>query len=348
MDNKQFFKEAGFGMMMHFGLYSLIGGEWKGERAPGIGEWAQSYFRIPNAEYHELTKAFNPIFFNAEEYVTLAKEVGMKYLVVTAKHHEGFALYRSRASKFNSADATPAHRDFIEELANACARHGLKLGLYYSQELDWSHPHGGGYGFYSRSQVRNGIHTSRSNDWDFTDLAAKDYSICYEEKILPQVEEILTQYGDIFLVWFDTPFVITPEQSRNLYDLVKKLQPDCLVNSRIGNGIGDYRSTDDNQIAFDVAADAKPDSTAGSARQAEGKVRTGLYECPATMNDTWGWKSFDQNWKSADRLREIRARLNANGINYLLNVGPDNLGRIPAAAGEILRQMAADGQGRFE
>ena len=338
MDNRQFFKEARFGMMMHFGLYSLLGGEWKGERVGTLAEWAQSYFRIPNAEYRRLAEAFNPIFFDAEEYVKLAKEIGMKYFVVTAKHHEGFALFRSKASDFNSVDATPCHRDFIGEIAEACAKHGLKLGLYYSQEVDWSHPHGGGNGHFSKHTFHNGDPLSVSNCWDFPDLCAKDYRICYEEKILPQVEELLTQYGDIFLIWFDMPENITPEQSKGLYDFVKRLQPDCLVNSRIGNGIGDYRSTDDNEIDFNIG-DKSRDGLAG-ARAAEDRVATGLYECPATLNDTWGWKSFDQNWKSPERLREIKERLNMKGINYLLNVGPDNLGRLPAESLRILRALA--------
>ena len=143
---KKWFREAEFGMMIHFGLYSLLAGEWKGKQIDQIGEWIQSYFRIPNKEYHELTKAFNPMFFDADEWVKTAVDAGMKSMVVTAKHHDGFALYKSEANPFNVVDATPFKRDIIGELADACRRHGLKLGLYYSQALDWSHPHGGGYG----------------------------------------------------------------------------------------------------------------------------------------------------------------------------------------------------------
>lgn len=316
-EDKQWFKEAGFGMMVHFGLYSIPAGEWKGKRMGNvIGEWLQSYFRIPNAEYHRLAGVFDPIYFDADEWIRLAKEAGMKYFVITAKHHEGFALFRSRVSSFNSADGTPAHRDIIEECANACARHGLKLGLYYSQELDWSHPHGGGYR-YSHLNVEN---MSWTNDWDYPDNEHKDYMLCYQEKIKPQVEEILTGYGDLGLIWFDTPFVIPKSVSTELYELVKKHQPHCLVNSRLGNGVYDYESSGDNEI---------PDSD-----------KTGiLYETCATLNDTWGYKTYDDNWKSAERVNEIREHINSLGANYLLNVGPDYLGRIPAPAVDILKSL---------
>ncbi|GHV13231.1 alpha-L-fucosidase [Clostridia bacterium] len=313
--SKKWFQESQFGMMVHFGLYSLLGGEWKGKRMPMIGEWAQSYFRIPNQEYHQLANIFNPIYFNADEWIKLAKDAGMKYFVVTSKHHEGFALFNSRANAFNVTQATPFKRDIIAELAEACSKHGIKLGLYYSQALDWSHPHGGG--MYGGPNVCN---TSWTNDWDFPDNSKKVFSICYEEKIKPQVKEILTQYGDLCLIWFDTPNGISKEQSMELYNMVRQYQPGCLVNSRIGNNVGDYSSAGDNEI---------PD---------DDKHGT-LFETPATLNDTWGWKSFDDNWKPAEKVIELRKHLKDRGINYLLNVGPDHLGRMPAPAIDILREV---------
>ena len=321
MDNKAWFKQAKYGMMIHWGLYSLPAGEWKGERMEEIGEWCQQRFRIPNAEYHRLASVFNPIFFDAEEWVKLAKDAGMQYMVFTSKHHEGFAMYHSKVSKFNIVDATPFGRDVLAELAEACYKHGLKLGLYYSQDIDWSEPNGGGY---TRGKTWVGKRTGEpigywTNNWDYPDDAHKNYTQCFEDKIKPQVKEILTGYGDLCLIWFDTPGCITPEQSDELYQLVKTYQPDCLVNSRIGNGRGDYTSAGDNEI---------PNDDKG----------TMLFETPATLNDTWGYKSFDNNWKSPEKVREIREHLNARGINYLLNVGPDYLGRIPAPAADILRK----------
>ena len=317
MTNKEWFKDAKFGMMIHWGLYALPAGEWKGRRMEDIGEWAQEYFRIPNAEYARLADAFNPILFDADEWAELAADAGMKYMVFTSKHHDGFAMYKSDVSPYNIVDATPFGRDVVGELAEACRKRGLKFGLYYSQDLDWSHPHGGGY---KTGKTWCGGKAYWTNNWDFPDAEKKDYARCFEEKIKPQVTEILTRYGDLCLIWFDVPFTISPAQTDELYRLVKKYQPDCLVNSRIGNGYGDYTSAGDNQI---------PDDDKGEM----------LFETPATLNDTWGYKSFDNNWKNADRVIELKKHLNERGINYLLNVGPDALGRIPAPACDILREV---------
>ena len=227
MDKFQWFKSAKFGMMVHWGLYSIPAGEWKGQRMPYIGEWLQARFRIPNAEYHQLATIFNPIFFNADEWVKLARDAGMKYIVATSKHHEGFAMYRSKVDSFNIVDATPFKRDVIGELADACARHNMKLGLYYSQELDWADPDGGGY---TRTTPNAGM-MSWTNDWDYPDTSQKNYDRCFERKIKPQVKEILTQYGDLCLIWFDTPDTISPAQSKELAEMLQKtitgyLQPD--------------------------------------------------------------------------------------------------------------------------
>ena len=218
MDNRKWFKEAGYGMMVHWGLYSLLAGEYRGRRVKDYSEWAQSYFRIPNAEYGRLAKAFNPVFFDAEEWIRLAKDCGMKYFVITSKHHDGFAMYHSKVDKYNVVDATPFGRDVIAELGEACYKHGLKMGLYYSQDLDWHEPHGGGY--LSNHMGNSG--TTWDNSWDFPDASKKDFSICFENKIKPQVKEILTGYGDLCLIWFDCPMTLTLEQSRELYDMVRE------------------------------------------------------------------------------------------------------------------------------
>ena len=316
MNKEDWFRQAKFGLMIHWGLYSLLGGEWKGQRMKEIGEWIQSCYRIPMAEYSRLTEAFNPIFFDAEEWVRMARDAGMKYIVITSKHHDGFALYHSKVDSYNVVDATPFGRALIGEFAAACRKYGLKLGLYYSQDLDWHEPDGGGY----LSGHTNCGFMSWTNDWDFPDNAAKNYAAYFEKKVKPQVRELLTEYGDLCLIWFDTPRTISPEQSRELAEMVRYYQPNCLINSRIGNGMGDYRSMGDNEI---------PDSFFGDE----------LVETPATLNDTWGYKSFDNNWKSPERVLELKRHLNQRGINYLLNVGPDGLGRIPAPALEILREV---------
>ena len=315
MTNKEWFKQAKYGMMVHWGLYSLPAGEWNGGRMPFIGEWAQSYFEIPNKEYSQLANVFNPILFNADEWVKLAIDGGMQYMVVTSKHHDGFAMYHSKVNPYNIVDATPFKRDVIGELAEACHKHGLKLGLYYSQELDWEQPDGGGY----KAGHTNCNCMSWTNDWDFPANDKKDYSNCFEAKIKPQVKEILTNYGDLCLIWFDTPFAISKDQSQELYDMVKQHQPNCLINSRIGNGVCDYRSLNDNEVSDTFFGDE-------------------LVESIGTINDSWGYKSFDQNWKDTDEIIRIKNHLNLRGINYLLNVGPDYLGRIPGPCIDAIRE----------
>ena len=325
MNNKEWFKEAKFGMMIHWGLYSLLAGEYKGKRYDysdpmvkgwdPIGEWVMARYQIPIKEYEKLAEAFNPVYFDAEEWVLLAKEAGMQYIIITSKHHEGFALFDSEADEFNIVKATPFKRDVIKELSDACKKHNVKFGLYYSQELDWHEEHGGGYNITEPDNKG----CMWCNCWDYPEMNKKDFSICFEKKIKPQVKEILTKYGDLAVIWFDTPGVITADQSKELYDMVKKYQPDCLVNSRIGNGMGDYTSCGDNEIPEDY--------------------KTELYESACTLNDTWGYKSFDNNWKSPEKVLAIKKHLNEHGINYLLNVGPDYLGRIPAPSIDILKTI---------
>ncbi len=323
------------GMMIHWGLYSVLAGEYRGRRSDSYAEWIQSRWRIPNAEYSRLAEVFNPIYFDADEWVRFAKDCGMEYLVVTSKHHEGFALFHSKASRFNMYDATPFHRDVIEELANACARQNLKLGLYYSQDLDWHEPHGGGY--LSNHLACSG--TAWDNNWDFPNEAEKNFDICFQEKIMPQVEEILQNYGELCLIWFDVPMTINDLQSRAIYEAVKRYQPDCLINSRLGNGAYDYVSLGDNEIP-----DRMPESHSGTPgmNDIDGFKPSpyGLYETAATLNDSWGYCAWDHNWKSAARVAEIRNHLNSLGINYLLNMGPDALGRFPVTAQEILREAS--------
>ena len=322
---KRWFKEAQYGMMVHWGLYSLLAGEYRGRRMgqKQIGEWIQAVYEIPNAEYAKLAKVFNPIYFDAEEWVKTAQDAGMKYIVLTSKHHDGFALYRSKVSAFNVVDATPFGRDVVGELAEACRKHGMKLGLYYSQDLDWHERGGGGF---TMGKTWGDGEAYWTNSWDFKDVTMADFDAYFERKCKPQVMEILTQYGDLCLIWFDIGSTLSPEQAKELYDMVRTLQPGCLVNSRIGGGsregkglglVCDYTSAGDNQI---------PDDDKSGM----------LFESPATLNDTWGYKAADQNWKSAETIRKNREHLKAIGANYLLNVGPDGLGRIPAVSAQIL------------
>lgn len=333
---RKWFREAQYGMMAHWGLYSLLGGEWNGKRSSSYSEWIQANQQIPNAEYGKLAKAFNPVFFSADEWIRLAKDCGMKYFVMTSKHHDGFAMYHSKVDKYNVVDATPFGRDVVGELAEACYKHGLKFGLYYSQDLDWHEEHGGGY---------NSGHipcagAAWCNNWDFPHDDKKNFDICFRNKIRPQVEEILKNYGELCLIWFDMPMTMNEDQSRQLFELVKRYQPGCLINSRLGNGAYDYVSLGDNEIPESMPENTEFDPALMNEVNGFKPSPYGLYETAATMNDSWGYCSWDHNWKDAKQVAAIRKKLNGMGINYLLNVGPDGLGRIPAASQNILREAA--------
>lgn len=336
MNMKQWFKSAGYGMMVHWGLYSLLAGEWRGHFSGSYAEWIQANLAIPNEDYGRLATAFNPIYFDADEWVRLAKECGMKYFVVTSKHHDGFAMFRSKVDAYNVADATPFGRDVVAEIGEACYKHGLKMGLYYSQDLDWHEEHGGGY--LSDPVYAQGV--TWENSWDFPDKSKKNYDICFENKIYPQVEELLRNYGELCLIWFDMPMTLKKEQSQRLFDAIKKYQPECLINSRLGNGAYDYVSLGDNEIP-----DAVPQSeavTTNAMNEINGFKPSpyGLYETAATINHSWGYSAHDHDWKSADLIAANRQKLSKLGINYLLNVGPDGLGRIPLKSQQILREAA--------
>jgi alpha-L-fucosidase len=286
----EWFRDAKFGMFIHWGLYAIPAGEWAGRATPGLGEWIMLRARIPVREYEALAKRFNPVRFDAAAWVSLAKRAGQQYLVITAKHHDGFCMFDSRVTDYDVVDATPFGRDPLKELAAECARQGLRLGFYYSQTQDWHHPDGDG------------------NDWDYAE-AGKDFAGYVERYVKPQVRELLTNYGPVCLIWFDTPRRITAQQSRELVDLVHQLQPDCLVNGRIGNALGDYAEASDNAIP-----DALPDAD---------------WETPATINDTWGFRQDDHHWKPPAVLIQKLVDSASKGGNYLLNVGPTAEGEIP-------------------
>lgn len=300
-DRMAWWRDAKFGMFIHWGLYALPAGEWEGKQIPGIGEWIMKRARIPVAVYGQLAAKFDPVKFDAREWVNVAVQAGMKYIVITAKHHDGFCMYHSKVSKYNIVDATPFGRDPMKELAEACAEAGLKLCFYYSQTQDW----------YEKDAV--------GNDWDFPDPGEKNFETYLEEKVKPQVRELLTQYGPIGLIWFDTPMTMTESQSRELADFVHALQPDCLVNGRVGNGFGDYVCLGDNE-------------TPAKALQAD-------WETCATLNHTWGFKTNDNHWKSADLLIKLLADIAGKGGTYLLNVGPTAEGVIPEPSVKVLQQV---------
>jgi len=305
----QWFRDAKFGIFIHWGLYSEIGNNWQGKSYYGSGEWMMNRGKIPAAQYARVAERFNPTNFNAEEWASFARDAGARYLVVTAKHHEGFAMFGSKVSPFNIVDATPYRQDPMKSLADACRRDGVKFGFYYSQFLDWHEPNGGG------------------NTWDFN-KADKDYKRYYAEKSIPQIKELLSNYGPLGLVWFDMPGGLTTNETRAFMDNVRQLQPDCLVSSRIGNGLGDFRDFGDSELP----------STA----------IPGAWEALFTHNDSWGYIGHDNDFKTPQEIIHLLASVSARGGNLILNVGPDGTGRIPEMSrrylGEVGKWLATNGE----
>ena len=300
------FREAKYGLFIHWGLYAIPAGEWKGKRMPGIGEWIMHRAKIPVAEYELLAKQWDPVRFDAEAWVRLAQDAGMKYIVITSKHHDGFALFDSKVSTWDVVDATPSKRDLLKELAAACQKQGMPLGFYYSQAQDWHEPGGAG------------------NDWDFgPDVGPdgkerKDYDGYLRGKAEPQVRELLTGYGPVALIWFDTPRLMTPERAQRFTDIVRSLQPKTLIDGRLG-AAGDYVSTGDNVIP-------------SAGQQA-------AWEVPATLNHTWGYRKDDHDWKSPGDVTFKLVDIVSKGGNYLLNVGPMADGIIPQPSQDALRTV---------
>jgi len=313
-DIPEWFTDGKFGMFIHWGPYSVLGGEWKGQMIEegDIAEWIMQRFQIPVEEYRKVAASFNPTQFNAKEWVALAKATGMKYIIITSKHHDGFAMYDSEVSDYNIVDYTPYGRDLLKELSDACAEAGIKFCVYYSHREDWNHPYA--YG----------------NFWDFdssqTNLDKMDHPELFreylDEKAIPQLRELLTSYGDLGVVWFDRG-MYTQEQGREFYDLVHSLQPACLVNGRVGHYdkelLGDYQSLTDNGMP------------AGGIEE--------YWETPQTLNDTWGYSKFDENWKSPDEIIRRMVAVVSKGGNYLLNIGPTGEGVIPQPSVDILKRV---------
>lgn len=294
-------RELRFGMFIHWGLYSCLAGKWQGKTYYGIGEWMMhpAMAGIPVDEYCRLAREFNPRGFDATAFVRLACEAGMRYIIITAKHHEGFAMFGSKADSFTITNA-PFGRDPMQELADACRAAGLGFGFYYSHFQDWTAPGGAG----GPQQDRLG--------------AAVTFEQYFRSKCLPQVEEITTRYGELAFIWFDTPGAMEKKYIEELYARVRRNQPKALVNSRIGHGWGDYSSEGDMEIP--------PANIPGP------------WEACDTTNDSWSFASYDRNWKDSREIIVRLVGAAARGGAYLLNVGPDPDGRVPDAAARQLRR----------
>ncbi len=307
----EWWREARFGMFIHWGLYSIPAGEWHGQRTTHIGEWIMNDLSIPVADYKAFATQFNPTGFSAHDIVALAKSAGMKYIVITAKHHDGFAMFDSKVDGFNIVAATPFKRDPLRELAEECRKQGVKLGFYYSQSQDWTAPGGA-------AAVR-GDHNKDTGHWDpAQDGSFDDY---LHKKSIPQIKELLENYKEYpVVVWFDTPGkTMTPERAAEVVTLLNKY-PNLIWNNRLG---GTYKGDTETPEQF-IPAQGYPGRD---------------WESCMTMNDTWGYKSFDTNFKSTETLLHNLIDIASKGGNYLLNIGPDSHGIVPAPEVERLQQL---------
>ncbi len=296
--------QAKFGMFIHWGLYAVPAGTYDGKQIKGIGEWIMNRGKIPVDVYAKYAEQFNPVKFNADEWMQIAQDAGMKYMVITAKHHDGFCMFHTAVDHYNIFDATPFHRDPLKELSEAADRHDIKLGFYYSQAQDWHHPGG----------AAAGGHWDKAQDGDY-DAYLKNVAV-------PEVRELLSNYGKYpAVLWFDTPKEMTPARAAYFYpDL--NLRPELIINNRLGGGFKGDTETPEQHIP----ANGFPGRD---------------WETCMTINDTWGYKSYDTHFKSADTLLFNLVDIVSKGGNYLLNVGPTAEGVIPDPEVDRLRTIGA-------
>ncbi|HEX5653313.1 MAG TPA: alpha-L-fucosidase [Chitinophagaceae bacterium] len=326
-DRMKWWREARFGMFIHWGVYAVPAGTFRGQKINRIGEWIMNRGKIPVAEYQAFAKQFNPVKYDPDAWVRMAKDAGMKYIVITSKHHDGFALFDSKASKWDMVDATPYGKDLLKPLAEACRKHGIKLGLYYSHAQDWNNPGGAAArkvaseGWANPDSALIDAYTAEHNGhWDPAQTK-RTMSQYIDEVAIPQVKEILTNYGDIAILWWDTPTGMTDEYAEKLNALLK-LQPNIITNDRLKrpNYPGDYKT---------------PEQRIPQLSELDGKD----WETCMTMNETWGYKSYAQNWKSTETLVRNLIDIASKGGNYLLNVGPKADGTFPQESIDLLKSM---------
>lgn len=306
----KWFTDARYGMFIHFGLYSQLGGVWKGEKIDKYAEWIQANADITPQEYALLTHSFNPKNFNAEAIVKLAKKAGMKYIVITTKHHEGFCLWDSKYTTFD-VGSTPFKRDILKELSDACRKHGIKFGTYYSL-FDWHHP----------SQEKNSVKGKDKEAAWANNIMKEGQKEAYVSYLKNQIKELIDLY-DTDLIWFDGDWVNwwTLEDGLDLYNYIRGLKPGMVINNRVAKRklfTKDYGTPE--QFHFESPVDYK-------------------WEACYTLNDNWGFKAADSNWKKPENVYRMLKDINNKGGNFLLNIGPDGTGKVPEKSKEILLEV---------
>lgn len=310
----QWWRDATFGMFIHWGAYAVPAGEYQGKEVKGIGEWIMHSAKIPIPEYEQYVKQFNPTSFNATEWVNIAKQAGIKYIVITSKHHDGFCLWDSKVTNYDIMDAAPFKRDILKELSDACKAAGIKMCFYHSI-MDWHQPD-----------------AESKKDYPHQNSPNPDWAKYRENYLKPQLKELITKY-DPAVLWFDGEWIPewTEDQGKDLYNFLRNLKPDLIINNRVGKGRAGMQGMSKTQDAAGDFGTPEQEILEGTSDQD--------WESCMTMNDTWGFKKNDHNWKSAQVLIDNLVDIAAKGGNYLLNVGPTAEGLIPAPSVERLQEM---------
>lgn len=326
----KWWREARFGMFIHWGVYAQWGGVYNGHKqARGGAEWIMNRSKIPVAEYKERAKSFNPTQYDPDAWVRMAKDAGMKYIVITAKHHDGFALFNSKASDWDITDATAYGKDLLKPLAEACKKHDMKLGFYYSQAQDWGNAGGSvarkvmAEGWPNPDSTRIDAYTKEhKGHWDPAQ-ETKSFDQYINDVAVPQVKELMTNYGEVAVLWWDTPTNMTDEAALKLQALLK-LQPQIISNDRLKrpNFPGDTKT---------------PEQKIPNQSELDGKD----WETCMTMNGSWGYKSWDNNWKPTETLIRNLIDIASKGGNYLLNIGPKEDGSFPQESIDRLKEVGA-------
>lgn len=315
-ERAKWFVDSRFGMFIHWGLYSGAEGIWKGEKLRYDNDYAEWIFyrnQIDREEYVTLLDRFDWDTIDPEQWVLLAKKAGMKYITLTAKHHDGFALWDSQIGNYDLGDLTSPKRDIVKELAEACHKHGVKLGLYYSHWVDWEHPNGW------------------NHEREITGMSNEEYDVYWQGKVIPQMRELLTNYGEISMIWFDmwinhSEAIVSKKQLLQLKSLIRELQPNCLVNSRLGLSIEEDRDIDYKTLGDNQLGDKKEDFP---------------WQSPATVAHSWGFHAMEKQWKSTTTLlHSLINNVSLNG-NFMLNIGPRANGDVPYEIAQRLEEMGS-------
>lgn len=309
-------RDARFGMFIHWGVYSGLGNEFHGQKGGGYAEHIQRVLKIPKSVYRqEVAGTFNPTNFNADEWVSLAKQAGMGYIVITAKHHDGFAMWPTKVNDYNIMDATPWKHDPMKDLKAACQKQGMRFGFYYSQAFDWGEKDGAGNDW-EYDNPGGDKQLGGKNWWETRPEFMAHARKYVDEKAIPQLRELIRMY-DPDILWFDTSSKLPPSENLRIMKAVREASARVVISGRLVGGWGDYDDTTD--------------------RPAEFPPHDGDWEAIPTTDESYGWNKFDTSHKPPAHFIQLLAKASARGGNVLMNVGPMGDGRIDSKDVAILK-----------